>query len=683
MRGGQSRHLRFAVLLCCVATGPFCRASAEDLSIDALVGKVGNARSEEERLEYLGRLANRPDLTEALAADVERMAGVVRHWAEGPIADFSAGAIIRRGDYSFGMAPDSPLYPLTYSYRGRVLTWALLQIGGSRDDWSEAQQLLEKAHNAYPEDPIVGMYLGEPIPAPAGYPAVANAPEWAVHQRAATERLTDIIYWWIDHRLREDGNYGGGWEDDCEMWRWWAPILLGFEDPKVNAAQATFSQALLTQPHMSRGYTTRLYDVEHTAEGTADTLTPMMHLEPDNALWQERALRLAELFETLWTGVNERGQLQFKSTYFNGEQVSDRPQWACDTVYHPRAVQPALLLWQRTGDERLGTLFSRWMDTWVDAAARAERGKPAGILPSAIHWPDGTVGGVGRDWWDPENHRPRGYQFPSAMPIMTHTLLLTWHMTGDERYLDPIRSMADALLRYVEAPVARPEPGSEAWCAQRLGGLLGVLGKYRWLTGDDEFDALLSRRADPYLDYRLHGDPARMAAALAKSAEALSVNFEGYTSEVRYTDRVLKFPRVSRYAKKCRKTRDYYASPDPELLYSTLTGDPGTVLYFPLNAVRWLTPPRDIAALVTQASREDFKATLFHFGETERAMAAEFYSLSPGEYVLTLGSDPESKDGHPPTSHVFQAKGRRTRVEFTLPTRQACVLTVARHERDN
>jgi len=86
-----------------------------------------------------------------------------------------------------------------------------------------------------------------------------------------------------------------------------------------------------------------------------------------------RALRLADLFEHLWTGVNERGHLQFKSTYFSVDKVDLREDRACDTVYHPRAVQPTLLLWQRTGDARLGRLFSAWMDTWVDAAARGAR----------------------------------------------------------------------------------------------------------------------------------------------------------------------------------------------------------------------------------------------------------------------------------------------------------------------
>src|SRR5690606_27180665 len=126
-----------------------------------------------------------------------------------------------------------------------------------------------------------------------------------------------------------------------------------------------FSEALLSRPHMTAGYTNRLSDVEHTAEDSADSITPMMHLEPDAPAWRDRALGLAKMMETLWSGVNERGQRQFKSTYFSSEKVDETPQRACDTVYHPRAVQPPLLYWQRTGDPELGRLFTAWMDTWV------------------------------------------------------------------------------------------------------------------------------------------------------------------------------------------------------------------------------------------------------------------------------------------------------------------------------
>ena len=73
-------------------------------------------------------------------------------------------------------------------------------------------------------------------------------------------------------------------------------------------------------------------------------------------------------------------------------------------------------------------------------------------------------------------------------------------------------------------------------------------------------------------------------------------------------------------------------SPEPSLLYSTATGDPGEAQYFPLNAVRWMTPPRDIAALVTDSGKDRFSAELFHFGGEKREMAAELYLLEPGKY---------------------------------------------------
>ena len=103
------------------------------------------------------------------------------------------------------------------------------------------------------------------------------------------------------------------------MWRWWAPLLIGFDDPKIKAAQARFSEALLGQEHMKNGYTTHLYDVEHTAEDSSDTITPMLHIDPGEPVWKNRALRLAELMKTVWTGKNERGYLSIQEHLFLGE----------------------------------------------------------------------------------------------------------------------------------------------------------------------------------------------------------------------------------------------------------------------------------------------------------------------------------------------------------------------------
>jgi hypothetical protein len=324
------------------------------------------------------------------------------------------------------------------------------------------------------------------------------------------------------------------------------------------------------------------------------------------------------------------------------------------------------------------------MDTWVDAAARSERGKPAGIIPSAIHWPDGNVGGLGPDWWDPRNHGEATlYQWPSAMTMMLDTLLLTYHMTGNEKYLQPIRSMAAIRMKHCKSPPkSPPQPGSEAWCAAQLGLLRGTLAKYRALTGSREY---LDLEGDGSTSLSLGlptGDAKKKAmpshrtpqelSALDDSARALRVNFEGYTSEVRFTDRVLRFPALFGRDMMFREAIGSILTPDPSLVYRSASGDPGAAGYFPLARVRWLTPPRDIAACVTGFGPRTLEAELFHFGEQPRSMRAELYLLAPGKYHFRVTCAGE--DAPKPTA--FSVKGQRTRIEFVLPPKKACILRV-------
>ena len=708
------RHRWLAVWLVTGLTVTFfaVQAHAEDDLIQSIIQRAGNADSDELRLDYLNKLQKQPGLDAPLKEDLAKLITQIDRWLHEERLDYFGREVRRRKDFDFQIPESSVLYPLTWLYRGRMVIWYAMESGSvwsipekRREFFDIARGFFEQYVKAFPENKIAGMYLGHPISQHKYYEAVSGAPQWALYQREGLERLADIIEWWIDNRMREDGQYGGGWGDDCEMWRWWVPVLIGFDSPKITQAQARFSKALMEQSHMKLGYTTRMSDVEHTAEDSADVITPMMHLDPDNELWRKRALRLAEFMETLWTGRNERGFLQFKSTYFTADKVDTNPQRACDTVYHPRVVQPALLYWQRSGDERLTRLFAAWMDTWVDAAERAERGKPTGIVPTAIHWPDGRVGGLGTNWWDPRNHGEYTlYLYPSAMGLMTHTLLLTHYVTGKAKYLEPIRSMANIYLKYLSAPPKKqPAPGTEAWCASKLGGLSGVIAKYRFLTGNTEFDEFLDKETSPYIRFRLHGELSSLVSALQQNAEALRINFEGYTSEVRYTDRVLRFPALFadngiltaglRRASPRREPVTTIHVPNPSLLYSTVTGDPGSAGYFPLNAVRWLTPPRNIAVLVTESASGRFTAELFHFGEKKRPMSAEFHLLSRGKYELTIAA----RDGSPQDAlrqeqellgtdearpsdgrGEFVVENRSTRVSFELPPRKLCVLRIRR-----
>ena len=686
---GRQRLFIAALLGAAVAVltiSPACGAEPTG-EIRALILKAGNTDDDDVRLELLEQLQSRTDLDTQLKADADRMVAFVDRWQhDKSLWNWYQREIRKTADYDFGLSADSPLAPIASLYRGRMLFWVTNEYGNIIGYHDERRRLLDKAveefqavARAFPENRIARMYLGEAIPSEREYLGVNGAPDWAVYQRENLERLTDLVEWWIDNRLQENGEYGGAWDDDCEMWRHWVPVMIAFEHPKITQAQAFFSNALLSQDYMKGGYTNHLYDVEHTAEPTTDTITPMMHLAPDDPVWQKRARRLAELMETVWTGRNDRGQLQFKSTYFNFQRVDPDPIKACDTPYHPVAIPPALLLWLRTGDEQLGKLFTDWMDTWVEATARAEGGKPAGVIPAAIHWPDGACKGPGENWWDPRHHsEPKLYEWPAAMSKMTDTLLLTYHMTGNEEYLQPLRSMAALRRKWLEGEKGDaahfPEPGSALWAASKMKFLAGTLAKYRLLTGSDEFDDILAR------DYQSldvdESDPERasLTGALRQSAEAMRVNFEGFTSEVRFTDRVFAFPRMFRedmmFAE--RKPQNCQ-SPSPPLVYAAATGDRGDFGIFPLNAVRWLTPPRNIAALVTRSGRDGLAAELFHFGPEPRPMAAEFYLLKSGRYTMELRL---AEGNELVTSTNFTVTGPRATIPFKLPPRKLCKLQI-------
>jgi len=251
-------------------------------------------------------------------------------------------------------------------------------------------------------------------------------------------------------------------------------------------------------------------------------------------------------------------------------------------------------------------------------------------------------------------------------------------MTGQAKYLEPIRSMTRVRLEYLTSPPRnQPAPGSEAWCASKLGSLSSVIAKYRFLTGNSDFDELLSKERSAYVGFRMRGDLNSLILALRDNAEALRINFEGYTSEVRYTDRVLRFPSLFGENGFVPEAPARIRKPDTLLLYSTVTGDPGDAGYFPLNAVRWLTPPRKIATLVTGSATDHFTAELFHFGQGKRPMSAELYLLKPGNYTLAITSK-NTRGQTPIATHEFTVKGLRIRISFELPSRKLCVLHVGR-----
>jgi hypothetical protein len=665
-----------------------------------VIEQAGNAESDRDRQVLLEKLAALPELDAETKAEASALADLAGRWDGGSLKFYTSAirgkAHTALGDYDFKVAADSPLRPLTGIYRGRMLAWMLIENSTVRTSpkdgpWfkDEAVKSFRSYVEKFPRNRIAGMYLGKAIPWAMDLPKAEGAPEWAVLQREQLERLRAIILWWIDHRQRDDGQFGGGWGDDCEMWRWWAAVLLGFDDPKITEAQLKFSKAAVSRPHLKGGFNTEVMDVEHAAEDTTDNLIPLMVLEPDNKRWRDWPVRLGDFMRGAWTGRNERGHLQFRSFYLSATTVAPQPQRAFDVIANVGALHPALLIWQQTRDAKLGEPIAAWLDTWVDATARADGGKPAGILPSSIRWPDGAVAGAEGNWWEPV--KPGGYMhsyyvWPSVITEMTDALVVAHLVTRKAHYLEPIRSMAQIRLKHLKGGgVDDAKPGTEAWCAAQLaprqnansnvGGLVKTLARLKALTGTTEFDELLAMEGGEFVIQTNTEGRRELIGALRESAEALRVNFPGFTSEVRSTDRVMRFVQFL--------SEDYQfdaykgvTQPKHELLYRMVTGDKNAPR-FPQMAVRWLTPPKDIAVLVTQASTDYLEAELFHFGDSPRAMKADLRLLAPGEYRVGLMAD-EKPVGE--ATRVVITPGGRTVIDVTLPARKLCVLRVERRD---
>jgi hypothetical protein len=141
---------------------------------------------------------------------------------------------------------------------------------------------------------------------------------------------------------------------------------------------------------------------------------------------------------------------------------------------------------------------------------------------------------------------------------------------------------------------------------------------------------------------------------------------------VRWTDRVFAFTRTY---------ESFFPDPPPQvdeviwLLLESVTGHAaGNPIIFPLNAVKWLTPPRDIAALVTASASDCFTADLYHFGHEPRAMGAELYLLKPGAYRMELLAD--GVPVRPPTE--LTVADPRRRLTFDLPPRRLCTLRLSK-----
>ena len=139
--------------------------------VPQLIQQAGNSNDEHERLTALEQLSAETSLDATLGKELGSLIEFVKKWNGGSLKFY--GASVRGkphraiGDYDFGVAKDSPLWPICELYRGRMLAWTLIENSTVRthpkdSKWfkDEAVASFQRVKDAFPKNTVARMYLG-------------------------------------------------------------------------------------------------------------------------------------------------------------------------------------------------------------------------------------------------------------------------------------------------------------------------------------------------------------------------------------------------------------------------------------------------------------------------------------------------------------------------------------------
>ena len=89
-------------------------------------------------------------------------------------------------------------------------------------------RLLTEAREAFPGNPVLPQYFGDGWSEEVGE-VMEESWDWVLPQQRAVRGMVEVMVFWCRERQAADGQFGGGWGDDVEVWRNWTPILLGYK----------------------------------------------------------------------------------------------------------------------------------------------------------------------------------------------------------------------------------------------------------------------------------------------------------------------------------------------------------------------------------------------------------------------------------------------------------------------
>jgi hypothetical protein len=507
----------------------------------------------------------------------------------------------------------------------------------------EGKKKLKDIEKLFPNNRYVQFYLYNKLAASPDWVSedylarTEDAPDWAAGLYAGYNLLVDISEWWAVNKQQADGSIGGGWGDDVELVGFFGFIARVSEGASPLSIECV--RKLLKGVYASGqidevgGFFHGAADTEHSAEWTGKTLPMMLSVDYGNPLWVERALQSAKLMKEIWMGVNERGHLHWRSNFLGASGIGPQATHL-DSSINWRAANPAVAVLRFTNNPVIKEMVLKHAEALHEDAMRTDKGKPKGIIPGEVDFETDEIGGRNvSTWYDPGDVPAKGnYGFAKFHGYRTRVMDLAYELSGDERFLEPIRLEAEYAREHggdLTARIHKLRPGSPEWIAI-------VLKNSPELWANIQYERARKQGQDIRKT-----DRASIVENTVPYIPQIRTNMPYVTTEALATDRV--------------------GVPNSLIILNLLMG------WTPTDPVPHLTyrhVGRDFAAAVLGADPTSLTALAYVFGfesETRKKMGFVPWKLELGaEYTAVWGQDRDGDD------QMDSAEGR---MDFTLSQR--------------
>jgi hypothetical protein len=565
---------------------------------------------------------------------------------------------------------NDPLYDRAIYLLAKVHYWLDQE---DHDPYHEAtaRKYFTILKNKYPDAPLIKMYLGEKIPFDIQHNVdPKGAPQWALKQHEAMQRMLKVIHWWVNEKQIANGELGGKYGDDVEILRWWLPAILGADDTTALKGYMRLADGVWNSGILERGFAKEVDDVEHSAELFRDTHPAMFMIRYGDPEYIERCLISMQNFEKVWTGITPKGHRHFRSCYLSASKVLDQAPMNVDVALNARAVLPGLWAAWYSGNPALIRLFSEWANAWVADAARADGGKPAGLMPAAIAFANDGIGEYTGKWYDPGLAYDY-YKWESLGHIneMQAQLIGMYGLTGNTSFLKPVDFCYNLMRQAaLEKLPENAEEGTLGWAKKVLlqGGvdkgaadnpMAGIFAMAGQVGGHSKYNDFIAAHGNPYNKYLVDKDINTIDEGLETVLHSLRYNLPLLTSEVKFTDRVYV--------------------PGSDLLFGMYTGHFGAGYEYPSTLVTWKNTGPDMGVFVRQGNSKSATISLYNFGES-RTVTMQTWMLEPGVYRLSTGTD-TNDDGQIDADRAERTvvlKERVNQVQLEVPAAKLQALSI-------